>query len=272
MGIAAEMHGLCVRELGCVVGGKRLLGGVNFELSPGVVIGVLGPNGAGKSTLLKLLAGQWKPTEGEIRWSDRPLPQWRPEELACRRAVLPQQSSTPFDFTALEIVLMGRLPFRDAARQRELALRAMRWTESEQLAGRVVRHLSGGELQRVHLARVLVQLGLGESGGAQLLLLDEPVSNLDPAHQHQTLQICRHMAARGVAVLVILHDLNLAANYCDRLLLLQSGTPVCEGTPEGVLNAGTLRDVFQLNSHQLINPLSMKPTFVFSPLSSLAEV
>jgi iron complex transport system ATP-binding protein len=159
--------------------------------------------------------------------------------------VLPQSSTLSFAFRVEEVVGMGRLPHA-SGRQRdaEIIAAALAAADAGHLVGRSYLELSGGERQRVHLARVLAQLWPGATG--QSLLLDEPTSMLDPLHQHTTLQAARDFAGRGVAVLVILHDLNLAARYCDRILLLDRGRPHALGTPEEVLRAEPLQAVFGL--------------------------
>jgi len=227
------------RENTCV------LADTNLTLKPGEMLGVLGPNGAGKSTLLGALCGELKTNEGQVWLDDRPLVHWSGQQRARRLAVLPQSSTLNFAFTVREVVAMGRLP-HDSGQQRdaEIIEAALTAADALHLHDRSYLALSGGERQRVHLARVLAQLWPGEGG--QTLLLDEPTSMLDPLHQHTTLQAVRGFADRGGAVMVILHDLNLAARYCDRLLLLESGRPFALGTPHEVLVPDALRAVFGL--------------------------
>jgi iron complex transport system ATP-binding protein len=226
-------------------GQATVLADIDLELRPGEVLGVLGPNGAGKSTLLGALAGELKPAHGRVLLDDRPLADWHGQERARRLAVLPQSSTLSFAFRVEEVVAMGRLPHASGRRRdREIVDEALRAADAAHLAGRSYLELSGGERQRVHLARVLAQLWPGGSG--QVLLLDEPTSMLDPLHQHTTLQATRDFADRGAAVLVILHDLNLAARYCDRLLLLDRGRTHAFGLPEQVLCAEPLQIVFGL--------------------------
>jgi iron complex transport system ATP-binding protein len=252
--------------LAYAAGGNQLVADINFTLDVGEVVTILGPNGAGKSTLLKLLCGQIFPTAGSIGFHGRPLREWSSRELAQRRSVLPQQSMAPFEFTALEIVLLGRSPHGDAAQRLEMALEAMRWTECDHLALRTVNTLSGGELQRVHLARVLVQVGLESGGPSRCLMLDEPISNLDPAHQHVTLRIARRIASGGAAVLVILHDLNLAAQYSDRLVIMRNGRIVASGTPTEVVRAELIDEVFGVQVEVTVNPVCGAPAvFVRGP-------
>ncbi|WP_210640948.1 MULTISPECIES: heme ABC transporter ATP-binding protein [unclassified Pseudomonas] len=226
-------------------GRKAVLAAVDLVLHPGEVLGVLGPNGAGKSTLLAGLCGELRPAQGQVLLDDRPLSQWEGAERARRLAVLPQSSTLDFAFRVEEVVGMGRLPHQSGrVRDGQIVELALQAADATHLHGRSYLALSGGERQRVHLARVLAQLWPGEAG--QTLLLDEPTSMLDPLHQHTILQAVREFADRGAAVLVILHDLNLAARYCDRLLLLASGRPVALDTPQQVLRPEPLKAVFGL--------------------------
>jgi iron complex transport system ATP-binding protein len=222
-----------------------VLSGIDLQLQAGEVLGVLGPNGAGKSTLLAALAGELPPSAGGVSLDRRPLGDWPGAERARRLAVLPQSSSLNFAFRVEEVVAMGRLPHASGrARDAQIVQEALRAADAAHLAGRSYLALSGGERQRVHLARVLAQLWPG--GAGQILLLDEPTSMLDPLHQHTCLQATRRLAEAGAAVLVILHDLNLAARYCDRLLLLEPGRAHAFGTPAEVLRAEPLQAVFGL--------------------------
>jgi iron complex transport system ATP-binding protein len=226
-------------------GSTTLLADVNLALRPGEVLGVLGPNGAGKSTLLGALCGELKPSHGQVLLDHRPLNDWAGAERAKRLAVLPQTSTLNFAFRVEEVVGMGRLPHASGqAQDAEIIRRALEAADILHLLGRSYLALSGGERQRVHLARVLAQLW--PAGTEQMLLLDEPTSMLDPLHQHTTLQATRAFVANGASALVILHDLNLAARYCDRLLLLHNGRPHALGRPQEVLTVASLRDLFGL--------------------------
>ena len=226
-------------------GRKIVLTDITLELKPGEILGVLGPNGAGKSTLLGALCGELRAHQGSVWLDERELSDWTGTSRAQRLAVLPQVSTLDFAFRVEEVVGMGRLPHQSGrVRDDEIVAAALHAADAGHLSGRSYLALSGGERQRVHLARVLAQLWPGEAG--QTLLLDEPTSMLDPLHQHTTLQAVREFADRGAAVLVILHDLNLAARYCDRLLLLEGGRPVALDTPEQVLRPEPLKAVFGL--------------------------
>ncbi|AGZ33538.1 MULTISPECIES: heme ABC transporter ATP-binding protein [Pseudomonas] len=227
-------------------GSNEVLHGLHLQLQPGQVLGVLGPNGAGKSSLLGVLCGELAPSEGQVRLQGRALADWPGQARARRLAVLPQVSSLGFGFRVDEVVGMGRLP-HDTGRQRdrEIVEAALQAADAWHLVERSYLALSGGERQRVHLARVLAQLWPGEVGAT--LLLDEPTSMLDPLHQHTTLQVVRSFADRGAAVLVILHDLNLAARYCDRILLLEQGRCHALAEPQAVLTPRALKAVFGID-------------------------
>lgn len=226
-------------------GDKTVLADINLHLNPGEVLGVLGPNGAGKSTLLGALCGELKPDQGKVWLDQDELAHWPGMQRAQRLAVLPQASTLEFAFRVEEVVGMGRLPHHSGrVRDDEIIEAALAAADVGHLHGRSYLALSGGERQRVHLARVLAQLWPGEAG--QTLLLDEPTSMLDPLHQHTTLHAIRTFADRGAAVLVILHDLNLAARYCDRILLLQDGRSFALDTPAKVLLPVPLKAVFGL--------------------------
>ncbi len=236
---------LRVENLAVKRGPCTVLAEVDLTLQPGEVLGVLGPNGAGKSTLLGALSGELPAAQGQVWLGQQALADWEPTARAQRLAVLPQTSTLNFAFSVEAVVGMGRLPHASGQqRDAQIVAEALAAADASHLAGRSYLALSGGERQRVHLARVLAQLWPGAAG--QVLLLDEPTSMLDPLHQHTTLQAVRRFAEQGAAVLVIVHDLNLAARYCDRLLLLRQGRPYALGSPEQVLRAEPLHAVFGL--------------------------
>jgi iron complex transport system ATP-binding protein len=221
------------------VGGRPLIDHVSLAVRSGQVVVLIGPNGAGKSTLLKLLAGDLLPSGGQIMLNGRPLHAYRAAELARLRAVMPQQTVLQFAFTALEVVLMGRTPHaRDGRADLEVALAWMTRTDTDHLAPRTFPSLSVGEQQRVTLARVLAQ-------ATPVLLLDEPTAALDIRHQELVMALAREAAAAGAAVLAVLHDLNMAAAYADRIAVLSGGRLVAEGDPWQVLTEPLLTTVFE---------------------------
>ncbi len=229
------------------IGHTTLIEDISLTIPPGKIVALVGANGAGKSTLLRVLAGELSPTSGTVHVAERPLSAWDKRDLAKVRAILPQASGLAFGFTAFEVVLMGRTPHVNSHETRQdhlIALSAMRLTHTDHLVGRVYTTLSGGERQRVQLARVLAQIWQGSS--PRYLLLDEPTNNLDLAHQHTTLHLAQQFAARGVGVLAILHDLNLAAQVADHILVLKAGRMYAAGTPTQVLTTEVIQAAFDL--------------------------
>ena len=230
-------------------GGKTLLHNISMSLIGGELVGLLGPSGAGKSTLLRALAGESELSEGDIWLAGQPLVQWSLRDLALRRALLPQNPDGAFAVRALEVVLLGRAPQGMASPTYEdltIAHQALHWTEASHLAERVFTTLSGGERQQVQLARILAQVWGRPPQGDCYIFLDSPTFGLDLKHQHRTLAIARQLARDGAAVAMVLHDINHAAHYCDRLLMLREGQLVAEGTPREVITSTTLRRVFDV--------------------------
>jgi iron complex transport system ATP-binding protein len=249
---------LVAERVGYAIGRKALVAEVSLALRPGELVAVIGPNGAGKSTLLRLLAGELRPDAGRVTLDGQPLAAWNRRALARRRAVLPQSSTLSFAFTAGEVALLGRAPHcggLDGPLDRAIARRALELAGIGDLAARRYPSLSGGERQRVHLARVLAQLmtAPGEYAGGYLLL-DEPVTSLDPSHQHAALALTRDFAARGGGALAILHDVNLAARYADRVVVLAAGRVAAEGAPAEALTPDVLAGVFEMPFRRVADP------------------
>ncbi|MEU9879668.1 heme ABC transporter ATP-binding protein [Streptomyces phaeochromogenes] len=237
--VLAEAEALHVR-----LGGREVLSGVDVTARAGEVLALVGPNGAGKSTLLGALAADLPAAAGVVRVHGRPASEWSAQELALRRAVLPQSAALSFPFAVEEVVRMGRAPW--AGRAEEYAeetdeaavAAAMAATEVSDFAGRSFSALSGGERARVALARVLAQR-------TRLLLLDEPTAALDLRHQELVLRVCRARAHAGDAVVVVLHDLGLAAAYAHRVVILRAGRAVADGRPAEIFTDRLLSDVYQ---------------------------
>lgn len=265
-----QAHGIAVQR-----GERQILSDIDLSLPAGQVIGVLGANGAGKSTLLAALAGELSPSTGRITLNGRPLSAWPAAELASCRAVLPQSPSLQFDLPVATVIGMGAYPHarytrtgaprtdsRDTAQaamaeDQRILQRVLALADVQDLYGRRYRLLSGGEQQRVHLARVLYQLLLARQGRDEyrVLMLDEPTASLDPRHQLHLLSAVHTLAhEENVAALVIVHDLNLAAGCCDRLLLLGQGRVAACGTPAQVLTPDTLRQVYGVEATVLPHP------------------
>ncbi|MGI5374944.1 heme ABC transporter ATP-binding protein [Streptomyces sp. CA-251387] len=232
--ILAEAANLHVR-----LGPREVLHGVDLTVRAGEVLALVGPNGAGKSTLLSALAADLPAAAGVVRIHGRPATDWSPAELALRRAVLPQSATLSFPFAVADVVRMGRAPHVSSPAEDDLAVaEAMAATEVTAFAVRPFSALSGGERARVALARVLAQR-------APLLLLDEPTAALDLRHQELVLRVCRERARAGDAVVVVLHDLGLAAAYAHRVALLCAGRVAAGGPPAEVFEERLLSDVYQ---------------------------
>ena len=265
-----QAHGIAVQR-----GERQILTDIDLSLPAGQVIGVLGANGAGKSTLLAALAGELSPSAGRITLNGRPLSAWSAAELARCRAVLPQSPSLQFDLPVATVIGMGAYPHarhartgahptnrHDTARaamaeDQRILQRVLALADVQDLYERRYRRLSGGEQQRVHLARVLYQLLLARQGHDEyrVLMLDEPTASLDPRHQLHLLSAVHTLVhEENVAALVIVHDLNLAAGCCDRLLLLGQGRVAACGTPAQVLTPDTLRQVYGVEATVLPHP------------------
>ncbi|MDW6025833.1 heme ABC transporter ATP-binding protein [Mesorhizobium sp. BAC0120] len=239
---------ISTRNVSASIGGSRIIAGIDFELRPGEIAVVVGPNGSGKSTLLKTLSGDL-PYQGEILFNTRDLRTMKPRDAALIRAVLPQATVLSFPFTVREVVRLGMLAGRSGALAGEdarLPDRALAKVDLTGFGGRFYQELSGGEQQRVQLARVLCQVWAPVlEGKPRYLLLDEPVSSLDIRHQLLVMEIARDFARRGGGVVAILHDLNLAAMYASRMLVLHRGSVAASGTPREVLSDELIARVFE---------------------------
>lgn len=228
--------------------GRHLLDGVTFGMAAGEVTVILGPNGAGKSTLLRCLSGTLAPDAGSVTLGSAPITSIPGAELAILRAVLGQETRLGFAFSVMEVVGLGRIPHAGRSnRSQDLQAidAAMRATGILHMTERTFTTLSGGEKQRVHLARTLAQLWpFGDGGRDKILLLDEPTNNLDLAHQHKLLKHARELASTGLAVCAVLHDPNLASGYADRVVVLNDGQVAASGTPNDVLTPDLLSGVY----------------------------
>ena len=241
--------------------GLQALCGVSLDAEPGTTVGVIGPNGSGKSTLLKCLGGLLAPRGGEVLLNGTLLASYRPRERARLVAGVPQDVRATLPFTCSEVVLMGRMPHlgrwgRPTRADRELVQWAMEAVGCRHLENRVITALSGGERQMVFLAKALAQT-------PRLLLLDEPTQHLDLGRQaawfHAVSRIARE---RSIAVVTALHDVNLAAEFCDRLLLLVAGKVVAQGDVEDVARPENVREAYGVSTVVTRNPETGSPVFL----------
>lgn len=234
---------LAAEKLSCGYGGDDVLRDVDLGVRPGELLAVAGPNGSGKSTLVRALSRVLRPRAGRVTLEGRDLYALAPRDCARALAVLPQEAAVEFEFSCGEIVLLGRAPHlgrfqAERAEDRLAAQAAMERTGTWELRDRSILEISGGERQRVFLARAFAQ-------EPRVLLLDEPTAHLDLAYQVEILRIARRQASeRGVAVLAVLHDLNLATAFADRMALLFRGRVAAAGTPEEVVREAALREIY----------------------------
>ncbi|WP_334185428.1 ABC transporter ATP-binding protein [Novosphingobium sp.] len=240
--VTIAIEGLHVR-----LGRREVLRGLSATLRPGALVGVIGPNGAGKSTLVRAMLGLVPPASGAISVDGEPLARLQPRDLARRVAYLPQGQTLHWPLTVERLVALGRLPHlgpmsRISADDERAVQDAMARADVTDLAGRVATELSGGERARAMLARALAV-------GAPALVVDEPLASLDPGHQIDVMDLLAREAQGGKLVVAVLHDLTMAARYCDRLLLVNGGELVADGTPQEVLTAERLRAVYGVTSH-----------------------
>jgi len=235
--------------------GRHILRGVTCSVAPGELVGLIGPNGAGKSTLIKVIGGLWSGAEGEIALLGQPLARYSSRQIARVIAQVPQITVLDFPFTVRQVVMMGRNPHLgrfelETDRDRRAADCALRRTQTLDLADRLIGTLSGGERQRVLIARALTQQ-------PRLLLLDEPTANLDLQHQMGIMTMVRSLIQEdGLGAVAAVHDLELAAHFCDRLVLLHQGIIYAEGTPDEVLTPDHLRAVYGVDVRPYPDPIT----------------
>lgn len=236
---------ITLEHIGVSYGSRRILDDLNLDFSDGCITAVMGPNGCGKTTLLRCIGGLLKPTSGHVLVDGRQVNEYAPRELAQRLAFVRQHAQTDFDFSAFEIVLMGRNPYQrrlqnESQADWDIVEQCMKQTGTWHLRFSIPSQMSGGELQRVMIARALAQQ-------TPLLLMDEPVSNLDIAHQLEVMRLLH--AATDKTILIVIHDLNLALQFCDRLLLLHNGKALYHGPIADGLTPDNIRSVYGVDTH-----------------------
>ncbi|KEZ76451.1 heme ABC transporter ATP-binding protein [Salinisphaera hydrothermalis] len=241
-------------------GERALVAGVSLHVEPGEMLAVIGANGAGKSTLLHALVGDLPPSAGRVSFDGRSLATYDRLERARRIAFLAQASPLAFPFTVRDVIALGRSPHATGRiRDAEIVDAVATTTDIAHLLDRTYTRLSGGEKQRVQLARVLAQVWRAEDAGDRLLLLDEPVASLDIGHQSLIMRGLRRVAATGVAIVFVAHDVSLAAAHADGMLALADGGPVASGPPSQVVTEATLERVFDADTHVIAHPVTGTP-------------
>ena len=233
-----------LKQVNFAIGSKYIVKDLEFSFKAGDLVSIIGPNGAGKTTLLKLMSGELKPSAGQIFLNDFAFSELSLKERANKRAVMTQSSSVVFDFLVDEILEMGWVQGSSDDFSKTCS-DVVNSCGLEELMGRKFNTLSGGEQQRVQFARALLQVGgLSKTADDRFLLLDEPTSNMDVAYELNLLNLAKEVRKTGVGVIVVLHDLNLAARFSDQIILMNSGLIVASGQPEEVLSDRILSDVY----------------------------
>jgi len=257
-----------VRDLCYKVGDYDILKNINVSFDTGKFIGIIGPNGSGKTTLLRHVSAWLKPAKKTVLINGRDVLSYSEKELAHEMALVAQSTKIEFEFTAMDVVLMGRNPYisrfqNESSEDLQIVQRAMEATNTWHLKERTASSLSGGELQRVMVARALAQ-------DTDILLMDEPISHLDIQHQIQILDLIKKLQlTKNLAVVAVLHDLNMAAQYCDELVLLCNGEVYCSGPVEEVLTSDNISRVYGIDVYVMKNPLNGYPLVI--PISSLSH-
>ena len=249
---------LHVKEISYSVPDKQILHDISFSIDQGKFIGIIGPNGSGKSTMLKIIYRYLKQTSGVVTLYEKDLVQMTQKKLAQEMAVVSQETPVLFDFTVKDLVMMGRTPYKqwlekDKKEDYAIVEESMQLANVLYLKDRTFGQLSGGEKKRVMLARALAQQ-------AKILILDEPTNHLDIEHQFQLMDLVKELP---ITIVAALHDLNLAASYCDELLIMQDGALFMKGTPEQVLTEETIQHVFQIQAGVSKNPFTQKMHLFF---------
>jgi iron complex transport system ATP-binding protein len=240
--------------------GKTVIDKVCFEIKKGEFLGLIGPNGAGKSTLFKTVLGILIPDRGQILYKDKPIDFLTPKERAKRLAFLPQLFEVKFSYTVKDFIAMGRFPYQDglsaySSGDLDLVNSVIRRFSLNKISARRIDQLSGGELQRVLFAQSIAQ-------DPEILLLDEPTTHLDIGHQFEIMNILSDLNREGLTVVTILHDLNIAAEFCDRIVLMDKGRVVKDGEPASVMDYRLIEEVYNARVVIKENPYSGKPFLI----------
>lgn len=241
---------------------KKIIDDIHLHVKKGELVGIIGPNGSGKSTILKNIYRALKPDSGAVFLDGEAIYKMSSKKTAKKLGVVGQENSIPFDFSVGEIVAMGRSPYKkllegETEEDEKIVVNALKQVNLEHMIHKSYMHLSGGEKQRVIIARVLAQQ-------TEFLLLDEPTNHLDIHHQLQIFDLIKEL---GVTVLSAIHDLNIAALYCDRLYIVKDGKIVAFGTPVEVLTKEIILQVFDIHTDVIIHPLTKKVSITYLPES-----
>lgn len=258
------MNSLLLENVSAQPWGNTLLQDISLQLPAGEILGIIGPNGAGKSSLLQVITGDIPISAGHISILGKAATEWKLSPRAQTMAVLPQLSLLNFPYTVEEVIMLGRTPHSSGyTRDRDIVRQVMTATDTSRIKQRIYTQLSGGEKQRVQLARVMAQVWAEESSGDRLLLLDEPTTALDLAHQQLIMRTLGELADTGCGIVIVAHDFNLVAAIADQVCALDEGSQHSYGSPEAVLCPSVFREVFQVEVSVGAHPNTGKPS-VFS--------
>lgn len=241
-----------------------ILKDINFSVKPGELIAIIGPNGAGKSTLLSYISNELKTKKNQVVFKDKPIEKWSVSELPKHKSKFSQQQAADISLSVEEVVLMGRYPYFNGEPKTtdyKVIKQWMNATEIWHLRERLYEHLSGGEKQRVHLARVLSQID--NDFEQKLLLMDEPLNNLDVSHQFRILDLVKKQTQQGNAAIIVIHDINLAAQFADKILLLKKGNLAAFDKVENVLKEEIISDAYDFPCVITKNPINNQPLILF---------
>ena len=256
-----DSHTLKAHQVQLSYGERTIATDLTVGITPGKITSIIGPNGCGKSTLLKALSRLLKPQSGHVEFAGKPLTEWNSKELAQNLGLLPQTPLAPEGIAVADLVGRGRTPYqgmlgRWSKEDYDAVAQAMNVTGIADLAERGIEELSGGQRQRVWIAMALAQ-------ETDVLLLDEPTTYLDVAHQLDVLDLLKDLNAdRGTTIVMVLHDLNLAAHYSDHLIAMREGTVVTSGPPAEVVTEDNVKEIFHLNSTVIADPVSGAPMVI----------
>lgn len=254
---------LKLNKISATISSEISLSHIDMEVEPGDITVIVGPNGAGKTSLLRAICNDLPLTAGQVLFNNKETGAWPTESKATLLAILPQRSTLDFPFTVEEVVTMGRIPHSTSnSHNQEIVRQALALVDCNHLSSRSFISLSGGEKQRVQLARVAAQIWEPVSGGERCLILDEPTASLDLAHQEMIIKMFEFFSDQGVAIIVVLHDLNLTAKCANQILVLDKGSCAVMGTPEQVITEEMLQNVFSISAKVVSNPLNSKPMVV----------
>lgn len=246
-----------VENLHFSYGNNEVLRGISFSIERPTIFGIIGANGSGKTTLIKNISGYLRSNSGIVKIFGKEIERYTRKERAQIIGYVPQDIPFDFDFTAYDIVMMGRLPYlgrfqRESSKDRDIVKKAMVTTDTWDFREKTLRELSGGERQRVYIARALAQ-------EAKVLLMDEPVAHLDIRYQLEILSIVRDLVKKGITCIIVLHDINLASLFCDDVLILKRGKVLVKGKPEDVIREDIIKEAFNIDVKVIIEEESKKP-------------